>query len=58
MPEHLDGRPIVRQKKQLVQQQRLFGYVRLAPGADPDAVLAKLKPILDRVVGLQAHVRR
>jgi putative ABC transport system permease protein len=32
--------------------QRSYGYVTLAPGADPAAVLAKLKPILDRSIDL------
>ncbi|HSS15143.1 MAG TPA: FtsX-like permease family protein, partial [Rhizomicrobium sp.] len=27
-----------------------WGYVRLAPGADPDAVLAKFRPVIDRSV--------
>jgi len=31
-----------------------FGYVILAPGADPAQVIAKLKPILDRSVDLSA----
>jgi putative ABC transport system permease protein len=31
-----------------------YGYVVLAPGADPGQVLAKLKPILDRSVDLSA----
>jgi len=33
---------------------RTFGYVVLAPGADPDQVLAKFKPIVDRSVDLSA----
>jgi len=27
-----------------------WGYVRLAPGADPDVVLAKFRPVIDRLV--------
>ena len=30
--------------------QNGFGYVRLAPGADPQTVIAKLAPLLDRAV--------
>ena len=33
-----------------------FGYVTLAPGADPATVLAKLKPILDRYVDISRFV--
>jgi putative ABC transport system permease protein len=29
----------------------VYGYIALAPGADPDTVLVKLKPILDQTVG-------
>ena len=32
-------------------EENTFSYVRLAPGADPRDVVAKLKPILDREVG-------
>jgi putative ABC transport system permease protein len=31
-----------------------FGYLTLAPGADPAAVLSKLKPILDRSIDISA----
>jgi putative ABC transport system permease protein len=37
-----------------VCNNRTFGYVVLAPGADPNQVLAKFKPILDRNVDLSA----
>jgi len=33
---------------------RTFGYVELAPGADPSQVLSKLRPIIDRSVDLSA----
>jgi putative ABC transport system permease protein len=29
----------------------IYGYVALAPGANPDTVLVKLKPLLDQLVG-------
>ncbi len=32
-------------------QPNTFGYLRLAPGADPQTVLTKLDPILDRELG-------
>ena len=32
-----------------------FGYVALAPGADPAQVLAKFKPIIDRSVDLSRY---
>ena len=41
-------------KKSWVSNSNTFGYVTLAPGADPAAVLAKMKPILDRSVDLSA----
>ena len=34
-------------------EENTFSYVRLAPGADPGAILAKLRPILDRQVGVE-----
>src|SRR5579859_4871731 len=37
-----------------VCNNRTFGYVTLAPGADPATVLAKLKPVIDRSVDLSA----
>ncbi len=37
-----------------VCNNRTFGYVVLAPGADPNQVLAKFRPILDRSVDLSA----
>ena len=46
---------ISRDEKQCwVCNDRTFGYVTLAPGADPATVLAKLKPVLDRSVDLSA----
>jgi putative ABC transport system permease protein len=42
------------QKKNWVSNSNTFGYVVLAPGADPAQVLAKLKPIFDRSVDLSA----
>jgi putative ABC transport system permease protein len=40
------------QKKCWVCNSNTFGYVTLAPGADPARVLAKLKPIFDRSVDI------
>ena len=37
-----------------VCNNRTFGYVTLAPGADPATVLAKLRPVIDRSVDLSA----
>jgi putative ABC transport system permease protein len=42
-------------KKSWLSDQNTFGYVTLAPGADPARVLAKLKPILDRSVDISAY---
>src|SRR4051812_19087292 len=42
------------QKKNWLSNNNTFGYVRLAPGADPARVLAKLKPILDRNIDISA----
>ena len=42
------------QKHCWVCNARTFGYVALAPGADPDQVLAKFKPVIDRSVDLSA----
>ncbi len=42
------------QKKNWVSNNNTFGYVTLAPGADPATVLVKLKPILDRSVDISA----
>ena len=42
------------QKKNWVSNNNTFGYVTLAPGADPARVLAKMKPILDRNVDISA----
>ena len=42
------------QKHCWVCNGRTFGYVVLAPGADPNQVLAKLRPIIDRSVDLSA----
>jgi putative ABC transport system permease protein len=36
--------------------QNWYGYVTLAPGADPAQVLAKLKPILDRSIDISRFV--
>jgi putative ABC transport system permease protein len=41
-------------KKSWVSNSNYFGYVTLAPGADPATVLAKLKPIFDRNVDISA----
>ena len=40
------------QKKNWLSNNNTFGYVTLAPGADPAQVLAKLKPILDRSIDI------
>ena len=42
------------QKKCWICNSNNFGYVTLAPGADPATVLAKLKPIFDRSVDISA----
>ena len=42
------------QKKCWICNSNNFGYVTLAPGADPATVLAKLKPIFDRFVDISA----
>jgi putative ABC transport system permease protein len=39
-------------KKNWLSNENTFGYVTLAPGADPATVLAKLKPILDRSIDI------
>jgi len=39
-------------KKNWLSNNNSFGYVTLAPGADPQQVLAKLKPILDRSIDI------
>jgi putative ABC transport system permease protein len=41
-------------KKQWLSNNNSYGYVTLAPGADPARVLAKLKPILDRSIDISA----
>ena len=41
-------------KKNWLSNNGTFGYVTLAPGADPAAVLAKLKPILDKSIDISA----
>ena len=41
-------------KKNWLSNNNTFGYVTLAPGADPAQVLAKLKPILDRSIDISA----
>ncbi len=41
-------------KKDWLSNSNYFGYITLAPGADPATVLAKLKPILDRNVDISA----
>lgn len=40
------------QKKNWLSNANTFGYVTLAPGADPGRVLAKVKPILDRSIDI------
>ncbi|HVV27977.1 MAG TPA: ABC transporter permease [Rhizomicrobium sp.] len=42
------------EKKNWLSNSNTFGYVTLSPGADPAAVLAKLKPILDRNIDISA----
>ncbi len=41
-------------KKSWVSNSNYFGYITLAPGADPATVLAKLKPIFDKNVDISA----
>ncbi|MBV9550778.1 MAG: ABC transporter permease [Alphaproteobacteria bacterium] len=41
-------------KKSWVSNSNYFGYVTLAPGADPATVVAKMKPIFDRNVDISA----
>ena len=43
------------QKKNWLSNSNTFGYVTLAPGADPARVLAKLKPILDHSIDISAY---
>jgi putative ABC transport system permease protein len=45
-----DGLPKVFREREWTSTNGVYNYVALAPGADPEAVLAKLKPILDRNV--------
>jgi putative ABC transport system permease protein len=40
------------QTENWLSNNRTYGYVTLAPGADPATVLAKLKPILDRSIDI------
>ncbi|HVW72679.1 MAG TPA: ABC transporter permease [Rhizomicrobium sp.] len=42
------------QKKNWLSNANIFGYITLAPGADPAHVLAKTKPILDRSIDISA----
>jgi putative ABC transport system permease protein len=42
------------QKKNWLSNSNSFGYITLAPGADPARVLAKVKPILDRSIDISA----
>ena len=42
------------QKKNWLSNSNTFGYLTLAPGADPARILAKLKPILDRSIDISA----
>jgi len=43
-------------KQNWLSNNGTYGYVILAPGADPAVVLAKLKPIIDRYVDLSRFV--
>jgi putative ABC transport system permease protein len=45
-----DGLPKAFREREWTSTNGVYNYVVLAPGADPEAVLAKLKPILDRNV--------
>jgi putative ABC transport system permease protein len=45
-----DGIPKAFRKQSWTSTNGSYDYVRLAPGADPDTVLTKLKPILDRAI--------
>jgi len=45
-----DELPKAFREREWTSTNGVYNYVALAPGADPDAVLAKLKPILDRNV--------
>ncbi len=42
------------QKKNWLSNSNTFGYVTMAPGADPAAVAAKLKPIFDRSIDISS----
>jgi len=44
----------VEQKKNWLSNSNTFGYITLAPGADPKTVIAKTKPILDKNIDLSA----
>jgi putative ABC transport system permease protein len=48
-----DGLPKGFREQEWTSTDGVYNYVALAPGADPEAVLAKLKPILDRNVNLK-----
>src|ERR1700723_4728294 len=45
-----DGLPKAYREQEWTSTDGVYNYVALAPGADPEAVLAKLKPILERNV--------
>jgi putative ABC transport system permease protein len=45
-----DGLPKDYREREWTSTDGVYNYVALAPGADPEAILAKLKPILDRNV--------
>ena len=53
MPSNsLANRIAVEDRKNWLSNNGYYGYVTLAPGADPAHVMAKLKPYLDKVVDL------
>ncbi len=42
------------QKKNWLSNNNTFGYISLAPGADPAQVVAKFKPVLDRNIDISS----
>ena len=53
MPDTSNADPMPQEKKVAWFEYAWHGYARLAPGADPDAVAVKIKPIIDRLVDPQ-----
>jgi putative ABC transport system permease protein len=51
------GYTVERREQAWTNTDNTYGYVKLAPGADPQAVLAKFAPIIDRSVTLPTSLR-